>query len=221
MTARCYLGLCCVLLAAGCTLERVDDRQTPSASPSVADVPRYGVKHLRLVSVTERPGQDRPDTTIFMLDDHGAVERSEYIAHIAIRNMPPLRKHTIVLRRGRVVYNLDVDRKTMRRSTVPSGGSGERLMHVSGLSAADLAAMHVRRRGVDTLLGVPCDVMVIDDADNEVYGTYYLWNDVPVRIEMQVKGMRLVTRPLLIDTAGALDTTLFAVPSGFTLIPES
>lgn len=220
MTARITVGLCCALLVAGCTLEPVDHRPA-AAAPRSADSQRYGVQRLRLTTTTQRSGQTTPDTTVFMIDDYGRLERSEYRSHISMRNMPTVRKHTVVLRIDSVVYTLDVDRRTMRRSTVSASGTGERFMHVSGLSSADLAAMHVRRRGVDTLLGVPCDVLVIDDANNKVYGTYHVWRDIPLRIDMHVQGMWLRTLPIAIDTTAALDASLFAVPSGFALIPES
>lgn len=220
MPARIHLALWCILTIAACTIDQRP--QQPSSDGSHADTVtrRYPFRSLRLVSTSSRPDQARPDTSIFMVDDYGRLERSEQIVEIPVRDAPPVRMRTIVIRNGRTIYNLDVQRRTYRKTVMQVNAGGERFIDFVGLSEAELEALHVKRRGTATVLNRECAVFSVEDPEHDVYGSYLVWMNVPLQMDVAVRGVRMTTRPLELEENVTIDTGMFAVPTGYRPMPE-
>ena len=169
------------------------------------------------MSAVHRPGQATPDTTIFIFDDFGRRERSEQVVTIIAGDRPPARVRTAVIRDGRKVHTLNVDRRTARTSTVDATAN-EPFVNFMGLSHAELEALHVRRIGIDTILGQSCDVFAIDDMERGVVGTYHVWKNIPIRTDVSVRGSRMLITPTQLTTDFNVEPSVFVIPSGFQLL---
>ena len=219
MPARIHLALWCILTMAACTPEQRP--QQPSSDGLRADTARrYPIRSVRLVSTSSRPGQARPDTSIFMFDDYGRLERSEQVVEVPVRDALPVRVRTVVIRNGRTIYNLDVQRRTYRTSVMQVGAGGERFVDFMGLSDAELETFHVKRRGKATVMNRECTVFAVDDPEHDVYGSYMVWMNVPLQMDVAIRGARMTTRPLELEENLTIDTALFAVPTGYRPMPE-
>jgi hypothetical protein len=208
----------CCLLAVSCTVDRADSGPTEQRRTSVtADTTaghRYGIRSARLIAVSDRPGQSVPDTSVFVFDQFGRVERSEQVVELPMRDREPVRKRTIVIRNDRTIYTLDPGRK-VARTTVLADPSEAGFIDFMGLSDEALAAFHVVRNGRDTILGRPCDVFRIDDRENDMQGTYYVWMNIPLQIDITIRGARMTTRPVRLDENIDVDASLFSVPADY------
>lgn len=203
-----------------CTPEQRPQRPAADGPRADTSVRRYPIRSARLVSTSSRPGQLRPDTSIFMFDDFGRLERSEQIVDIPIRDAQPVRVRTIVIRNGRTIYNLDVNRRTYRTTVMKAGADGERFVDIVGLSDAELATFHVKRRGTTTLLDRQCTVFAVNDAEHDVYGSYTVWMNVPLQMDVAIRGVRMTTRPLELQENLTIDAAMFAVPTDYRPMPD-
>lgn len=220
MPARIHLALWCILTIAACTIDQRPQQSSSDGSHADTVTRRYPFRSLRLVSTSSRPDQARPDTSIFMVDDYGRLERSEQIVEIPVRDAPPVRMRTIVIRNGRKVYNLDVQRRMYRTSVLQVGAGSERFVDLMGLDEAGLKALHIKRRGKATVLDRECTVFAVDDPEHDVYGSYLVWMNVPLQMDVAIRGVRMTTRPLALEENITFDSTLFDVPTGYRPIPE-
>ncbi|MBU3741125.1 MAG: hypothetical protein FGM24_02450 [Candidatus Kapabacteria bacterium] len=222
MSARLHSAVVCLLLAMGCTLEhqRPANAQQPSLQASAdTTIRRYGLKSGRLVSAFHRPGQAAPDTTVFIFDDFGRRERSEQSYTLVVGNNQPVRVRTVLIRNGRKVHTLNVERKTAHTSVV-GATTREPFVDFMGLSPAELEALHVRRIGVDTVAGLPCDVFAINDPERDIVGTYHVWKNLPIQTDVTINGSRMLITPVEIQSDIDVAPSLFVIPPGYRTYTE-
>lgn len=220
---RMSLLLICwsAMVLSACSVDRAEPETIQGGSDTTSaarpEGHRYGIKSARLVAVSDRPGQGVPDTSVFMFDRYGHVERSEQVVELPTRDRGSVRKPTIVIRDGNTLTTLDPVRKVARVTKLEDAGEAG-FIDFMRLPDAKLAEYHVVRNGRDTLLGRQCDVFRIDDPDNDMHGTYHVWMNIPLQIDVTIRGARMTTRPIALEENIDIDPTMFAVPTTYRIL---
>lgn len=220
MLARSFVVTSIVVILSACSVERADphadlDTDTTANANVIQPSHRYGIRSGRLLAVSVRPGQTSRDTSIFMFDDYGRLERSEQDVDIPGANGTRKRTRTVVIRNDRTLYTLDVGRKVSRKTVLLQDGPDGDYIDFMRLSDKELKKYHVTRQHRDTVLGKPCDVFLIEDADNDMTGTYYVWMNIPLKIDITLRGARMSTTPIALEENIDINANMFEVPPTF------
>lgn len=209
------------LVLAACSVDRAEPETIRNGPAPAAAAPqdghRYGIRSARLVAVSDRPGQGTPDTSVFLFDQYGRMERSEQVVELPTRDRGSVRNPTIVIRDGNTLTTIDPVRKVARVTKLEDAGVAG-FIDFMRLPDAKLAEYHVVRNGRDTLLGRQCDVFRIDDPDNDMHGTYHVWMNIPLQIDVTIRGARMTTRPIALEENIAIDPAMFTVPTTYRIL---
>lgn len=221
MTLRYFIpaALACTVLLASCELEKNVPKPAPSAKEhtNAATGGRYRIRSGILKAQSEMPDMGSSGVTTMMFDDYGRLERSEHDMKIAQPGQRPISSKTINITTGRTVYSLNPEEHRARRMILPEGTVDAAFVDFEGMTDSMMQARSMVRKGKDTVLGRECTIYVVDDKSTGMRGTYHVWNNIPLKIDVNHNGNRMVLRPISFDEGPAIDPVMFTVPKDYTI----
>ncbi len=222
MTLRHFIpgAIACIVLLASCELERNVPKPAPPAKEQANATAggRYRIKSGILKAQSEMPDMGSSGVTTMMFDDYGRLERSEHDMKIAQPGQPSISSKTINITTGRTVYSLNPAERRARRMILPEGTVDAAFVDFEGMTDSMMQVRNMVRKGKDTVLGRECTIYVIDDKSTGMRGTYHVWNNIPLKIDVNHNGNRMVLRPISFDEGTAIDPAMFTVPKDYTIV---
>jgi len=189
------------------------------AQPKADSVKRYRIRSGILTATTDLPALGSVGRTTIMFDRYGEVERNETVAEVQTGPNTKETARYISITNGNVLYTLLPDEKVAKRVRLTStGASNTASLDFCRLDSATMAHNNVRRAGTDTVLGRRCDIYIVNDISAGTRGTYYVWNCIPLKIDVDMNGSRMVMKPLSFEVDPQIDPKNFAVPEGYRIL---
>jgi hypothetical protein len=180
---------------------------------------RYGIRSGVLTATTDLPALSSVGTTVITFDNYGAVERNETV--VAVQTAPGKMDTAryVSITNGKFLYTLLPDERVAKRvSLAEQSPSSPASIDFCSLDSAGRAANNIRLRGTDTVLGRPCTVYEVRDRQSKSVGTYYVWQCIPLKIDVSMQGSRMVMKPQSFQENVAVDPALFRIPDGYTIL---
>jgi hypothetical protein len=192
---------------------------TAQADSQAVTSGRYGVRSGILTAITDLPALGSVGQTVITFDQYGAVERNETV--VAVKTAPG-RTDTaryVSITNGTFLYTLLPDERVAKRvSLVGQSVSSPASIDFCALDSAGRARNNISLRGTDTVLGRPCTVYIVRDKQSKNVGTYYVWQCIPLKIDVDMQGTRMVMQPQSFVENVTVDPSLFDIPAGYTVL---
>lgn len=180
---------------------------------------RYGVRSGVLTATTDLPALGSVGQTVITFDQYGALERNETV--VAVKTGPG-RMDTaryVSITNGQFLYTLLPDERVAKRISLASqSASSPASIDFCSLDSAGRARSGILVRGTDTVLGRPCTVYVVRDKASNSVGTYYVWQCIPLKIDVDMQGSRMVMKPQSFRENVDVDKSLFEIPAGYSIL---
>lgn len=223
MFYRTLTGLACLsIVVAGCEVQKVDqpvERPKPTLKPERTEPGRYNVRSGTIVAKTDMPALGSTGTTTITFDDFGNLERNETVVEVRLSAQRSGRARYVSITRNDSLLTLLPDEGVARRRSLSRAMRDNTMMiDFCHLDSAAVVRQHLTAAGTDTVLGRACHVWAVDDPSTGTKGRYYVWNCIPLRIDVNVKGSRLLMEPVSFDASTAVDAALFDIPAGYRIL---
>lgn len=185
--------------------------ESPAATAKTAG--KYKIKSGIVTYKMNAMGFDTPTTLYF--DDFGAVEANESKSEMEIVGQK-VNTHTINFTKDGFTYNLDLEKKTgtkMKAIAPAAGGFNPNNADFSGMSAEQMKKYGISKEASETVLGKECEVYTIDYKEMKVKGTFTVWNNIPLKMNMDMGGMAVTMEATKIEENVAIPASVFAIPA--------
>ncbi|MBA3971781.1 MAG: hypothetical protein H0X46_06485 [Bacteroidetes bacterium] len=161
--------------------------ENTTAAP-VAQKGKYVSKSGIVTYETETMGMKGISTLYY--DDFGNKEATETESEMEMMGTKAS-MHNIVINKEGFSYDIDLNEKTGTKTQLITGSSTTNNMDFSAMTDDMMQKMHVKKEGSQDFLGKKCDIYTMDDKGSQMKGKYYIYNNIPLKMDMTMGGMEI------------------------------
>jgi hypothetical protein len=197
--------------------KKADSSKTTSSAataPAPANAAKYPVKSGIIHGETEAMGMKTNVTKYF--DDYGAVEADESMSTIKMAGIT-VNTHNIKISKNGMMYDIDLEKKEGKqmKMAAPAGfggmdfkNMGEQMMKNAGMKAL----------ANESIAGKDCKVYEMSgQGTNGMKGKIWLWGSAPLKMDMEMRGMKMKQNTIKLEENAAIPSGTFDVPKGVAM----
>ena len=189
----------------------VTETPQPPQPPPVT-VQKYKMKSLKITYEMEVMGIKTEMTQY--IEDFGAKEANESFGKMDM-GIGVVEIHTKTIVKDNYSYEIDYDKKIVKKlSFVRPSGAG---IDFSSMSESAMKQSNVKKLGTEEFLGKTCDVYEIDATKMRMKGKYYIWNNIAIKTDAEVGGMKTIVTATKIEENPVISPDVFKLPEGFKI----
>lgn len=185
-----------------------------SASNDGPSKGKYPVKSGIITYNVETMGMTVPTTLYF--DDYGNKECTEVTMEMEMMGQK-VQTHNMTITKDGYTYDLNLTEKTGKKMKAMPAASNTGGVDFSQLSDAMMKEMHITKGGNENVCGKDCQVFTMDNPDTKMKATFAVWNNIPLKSNMDMGGMAAVMNAIQVEENVTIPADKFEVPSDITV----
>jgi hypothetical protein len=113
-------------------------------------------------------------------------------------------------------YDINLLNKAGTKMKIPTTGP-KKDVDFNNLTEDLMKQMKITKLGTEDVMGKTCDKYSMNDATTSMKGTYWVWNGIPLKTEIDIAGVKATTTTTKIDESAVILADKFEIPAGIKI----